>query len=76
MKHTNEENPNLKILAEIIKKHLKTEGEDSQIIIFVQRRATCHALCRWLNSSTEKDLKQLGAAAFTGMGAHQEDGGE
>ncbi|KAK6185596.1 hypothetical protein SNE40_007796 [Patella caerulea] len=67
------ENPNLKKLAKILIDLRKEKGPDSLGIIFVRTRATCYALCDWMKS--EKELKCLNAEAFTGAGAHEDEGG-
>nr|KAG5696754.1 hypothetical protein BaRGS_013563 [Batillaria attramentaria] len=70
-------NPNLDTLALTIMQHLMDkEGEESHIIIFVRTRATCQALCNWMNSrDVDEILRQLNAMPFTGSGAHQDQGG-
>ena len=72
-------NPNLKMLARTILKHIEDAGEDTEgfrILVFVRTRATCRALCRWLNSQdVDEQLRLLNAQHFTGTGAHQEHGG-
>ncbi|XP_050398834.1 ATP-dependent RNA helicase DHX58 [Patella vulgata] len=67
------ENPNLKKLAKILIDLRKEKGPDSLGIIFVRTRATCYALCDWMKSVEE--LKCLNAEAFTGAGAHEDEGG-
>ncbi|KAK7110320.1 ATP-dependent RNA helicase DHX58-like [Littorina saxatilis] len=70
-------NPNLGRLGDTILKHVKEAREDGfRILVFVRTRATCRALCRWLNDAeTDPLLRRLNAQHFTGTGAHQEHGG-
>lgn len=69
-------NPNLDTLAQTLIQHLGDQGVESHIIIFVRTRATCSALCKWLNSKeVDSLLRQLNAMPFTGSGAHQDQGG-
>ena len=72
----NNQNPNLKILARTLENLLLEKGEDARGIIFVRTRATCYALASWFSSDEVSDiLQQLHATAFTGAGAHEEEGG-
>ena len=75
-----QQNPNLEELASTILQHIEDAGDDSEgfrILLFVRTRATCRALCRWLNSkNVDPRLRSLNAQHFTGTGAHQEHGGQ
>ena len=69
-------NPNLNQLSEVIIEKLDGQWEASRVMVFVRTRATCQALCDWLNSDhVNRELQQLKAAPFTGSAAHQDQGG-
>ncbi|XP_076464368.1 ATP-dependent RNA helicase DHX58-like isoform X2 [Babylonia areolata] len=72
-------NPNLWKLGEVIREHILQAGDSEtgfRILVFVRTRATCKALCRWLNSmDVDEQLRTLKAQHFTGTGAHQQHGG-
>lgn len=70
-------NPNLSTLSEAIIEKLDRQWETSRVMVFVRMRATCQALCSWLNSDNViAELQQLKASPFTGTGAAQDEGGE
>ena len=70
-------NPNLSTLSSAILEKLEGQWDTSRVMVFVQTRATCQALCSWLNSDdVTSELQQLKASPFTGTGAHQDEGGE
>ena len=71
------ENPNLSTLSGAITERLDGEWDTSRVMVFVRTRATCQALCSWLNSSSVlPELQHLKASPFTGAGAYQDEGGE
>lgn len=67
-------NPNLNMLSdEVVNMMDLQEWKESRVMIFVRTRATCHALCTWLNSeNVDSRLQKMKAAPFTGTAAPQE----
>ncbi|KAK0060217.1 ATP-dependent RNA helicase DDX58 isoform X2 [Biomphalaria pfeifferi] len=68
------DNPNLKILADVLMKNL-VQKDKSRGIIFVKTRALAESLKAWFRRSRNSDLKNLNAEIFTGANVSEELGG-
>lgn len=58
-KGKNQENPNVRILSNTLKKMLEEKGDDSRAMVFVKARATCKSLAAFL----DRDLGNIGVRA-------------
>ncbi|XP_076464782.1 ATP-dependent RNA helicase DHX58-like [Babylonia areolata] len=70
-------NPNLGRLLGVIEERMEGQWDSSRVMVFVRTRATCQALCSWMNEddSVGPQLRNFKASPFTGTAAHQEHGG-
>uniref|UniRef100_A0A0B7AGU6 RNA helicase n=1 Tax=Arion vulgaris TaxID=1028688 RepID=A0A0B7AGU6_9EUPU len=69
------QNPNLQILAEILKKYLLSKGSESRGIVFVRTIALSEALVSWTKRCEIQEFKDLNASIFTGSNMSEEKGG-
>ncbi|XP_055865361.1 antiviral innate immune response receptor RIG-I-like isoform X2 [Biomphalaria glabrata] len=68
------DNPNLKVLADVLMKNL-VKKDESRGIIFVKTRALAESIKAWFNRSRNSNLKTLNAEIFTGANVSEEQGG-
>ncbi|GFO10134.1 dicer-like protein 2 [Plakobranchus ocellatus] len=68
-------NPNLEILATILRQYVVHNGTDSRGIVFVRTRMLADALVSWLSRCGENDLIALNAKKFTSTNVPEDEGG-